>query len=357
MLKISLNEINPFMLLRNYWLKGKYQKIKLIFFSVIIIVVLIIYILGQIYIYSERNIPYQMGVTFVPDYAESLGLNPNKTLEALLNINIKNFRFVSYWSDIEATKNSYNFKELDQEFKLANEHHAKVLLVVGLRQPRWPECHPPSWIKGQKTSLWENELYAYITKVVNRYKTNPALSGFQVENEYFLKGFGDCLNFSRSRLIHEYNIVNKLAPHKNILITRSNNAIGFPLNAPTPDVFGISIYKRVWDASITHRYLEYPFPSWYYSFLAEVQKIITGKNMIITELQAEAWPPGGQAITKTSLKVQNKSMNALRLNNRFNFAKATGMREVYFWGAEYWYYRMEVLHDPSLWNIAKKEFK
>ena len=93
-----------------------------------------------------------MGVTFVPDYAESLGLNPNQTLNALLNINIKNFRFTSYWSDIEPNQNSYNFSELDQEFAMANAHHAKVLLVVGLRQPRWPECHPPNWTLGQKTA-------------------------------------------------------------------------------------------------------------------------------------------------------------------------------------------------------------
>ena len=155
----------------------------------------------------------------------------------------------------------------------------------------------------------------------------------------------------------EYNLVKSLAPNKEILITRSNNAIGFPVNKPTPDIFGISIYKRVWDASITHRYLEYPFPSWYYSFLAEVQRFITGKDMVITELQAEAWPPKGQTITNTTLNEQNKSMNAKILKNRFNFAKATGMKKVYFWGAEYWYYRKKVLHDPSLWEEAKQEFR
>jgi len=38
------------------------------------------------------------------------------------------------------------------------------------------------------------------------------------------------------------------------------------------------------------------------------------------------------------------------------FAEGTGMREVYLWGAEYWYYRKVKLHDPSLWNVAKEEF-
>jgi len=59
------------------------------------------YLVSQWYIYSERNTKLQMGVTFIPDYAQSLGLNPEQTMDALLNINVKQFRLVSYWNDIE----------------------------------------------------------------------------------------------------------------------------------------------------------------------------------------------------------------------------------------------------------------
>ena len=196
-----------------------------------------------------------------------------------------------------------------------------------------------------------------MSKVVNRYKHNPALEAWQVENEYFLKGFGDCQNYSRSRLINEYNLVKKLDPNHVAIVSRSNNAIGFPIGQPQPDLFGISVYKRVWDANVTHRYLEYPFPAWYYAFLAGVQEIFNHRNMIIAEMQAEAWPPDGKTIPHSSLKLQNESMNATRLEHRFSFSKATGMKDVIMWGAEYWYYRKEILHDPSLWNVAKKEFK
>ncbi len=77
---------------------------------------------------------------------------------------------------------------------------------------------------------------------------------------------------------------------------------------------------------------------------------------MIGELQAEAWPPGGKTIQQTSLAEQNKSLNAQRLKDRFQYGRATGMREIYLWGAEYWYYRMVKLHDPSLWNVARQEF-
>jgi hypothetical protein len=32
------------------------------------------------------------------------------------------------------------------------------------------------------------------------------------------------------------------------------------------------------------------------------------------------------------------------------------MRTIELWGGEYWYYRKVILHDPSLWNVAKEEF-
>jgi len=31
-------------------------------------------------------------------------------------------------------------------------------------------------------------------------------------------------------------------------------------------------------------------------------------------------------------------------------------RTIDAWGAEYWYYRLKVLHDSSLWNVAQQEF-
>jgi hypothetical protein len=229
---------------------------------------------------------------------------------------------------------------------------------VGLRQPRWPECHAPSWVDTtQPSSQWQPQLENYITEVVKRYQNSPALESYQIENEFFLKGFGECHNFERERLVREYDLVKKLDPAHKLMVNRSNNGIGIPLYAPTPDEFGVSIYKRVWDAGVSKRYLEYPQPAWYYAFMAGVQKLVTGKEMIVHEMQAEAWAPNGKLLTEISLEEQNKSLSADRLADRFDYARATGLRAMYMWGAEYWYYRQQILHDDSLWQIARQEFK
>ena len=171
-----------------------------------------------------------------------------------------------------------------------------------------------------------------------------------------MKGFGLCTNYDRGRLVSEYNDVKRADPIHPLIVTRSNNALGLPIGAPTPDEFGVSIYKRVWEAKLLHRYIEYPFPAWYYAFLAGLQKIVTGRDMIVHELQAEAWPPQGKSITDIDLNEQNKSFNAERFKSRVQYGKATGMRDIYFWGAEYWYYRLVHEHDNSLWNVAKDTF-
>lgn len=314
------------------------------------------YGIAQWYIHSERSKPMELGVSFIPDYASSLGVDPQETMDGLLGIGVRNFRLVSYWSDAEQTQGTYDFSQLDWQFKKAEAAHANIILTVGLRQPRWPECHMPDWVQNEPKSVWQPQLERYMQAIVERYKDSPSLHEYQLENEYLLHGFGICTDFSRDRLVSEYNLVKKLDPKHSIIVGRSNNAQGIPLGAPKPDLFSISVYKRVWDANVSHRYLEYPFPAWYYGFLGGTQRILLHRDMVLGELQAEAWPPNGKTIPETSLDEQNKSLNASRLEDRFGYGQATGMRQIDMWGAEYWYYRLKVLHDPSLWDVAKQEF-
>lgn len=344
-----------------YWQRSWWHKTIVILASLALISLAGMYGIARWYIAAESKKPLTLGVSFIPDYAQYLGLNPQKTMDALINdTGVRHFRLVSYWSSIEPVKGKYDFSQLDWQFRKAEAAHAKITLVVGLRQPRWPECHMPDWAQKEPSSQWQPQLYSFIQAVAKRYKTSPSLDSYQLENEYFLHGFGICTNYDRQRLIDELHLLKKADSTHPVIITRSNNAIGFPVGQPQPDEFSISIYKRTWNdiiSNATGQYLEYPWPAWYYGFLAGWQKIFLHKDMIAGEMQAETWPPHGDSILQTSLKEQNKTLDAKRLKGRFDYSEATGMRTIYMWGAEYWYYRKTVLHDPSLWNVAKQEFK
>jgi beta-galactosidase GanA len=74
-------------------------------------------------------------------------------MQAMIDdLGVRQFRLVSYWDKIEPEKGTYDFDELDWQFQKANDAHAKVSLAIGLRQPRWPECHMPSWQIGKPMS-------------------------------------------------------------------------------------------------------------------------------------------------------------------------------------------------------------
>lgn len=339
-----------------YWHKNWWHKLCVTGIGIILILFSTMYGIAQWYIASERTRPLILGTSFIADYAEYLGLDPHQTFSAILDdLQVKHVRLVSYWSDIEQQQGTYNFSELDWEFQQAAAHGAKVTLAIGLRQPRWPECHMPDWAAREPTTAWQPQLERFMTAVIARYRDNPALESYQLENEYYLTAFASCADQSSSRLVEEATLVRHLDPRHTLIISRSQNAIGWPVNAPLGDETAISIYRRVWQP-LVGRYMQYPFPAWYYAFLAGAEKLWTGHDTVIHELQTEPWPPDGQTILTSSLAEQNKSLDATRMTQTVDFAERTGMRTIDLWGSEYWYYRMVRLHDPSVWNTARQVF-
>lgn len=338
------------------WYKNRnlFQKIVIWIMLLVFVVISCMYGIARWYIWQNSSKPMHVGVTFIPRYARYYELDPKQTMRALIDeLNIKQFRLVSYWDESEAVQGTYDFTDLDWQFKYAEDAEAKVSLAIGLRQPRWPECHMPIWAMNMQKEQWQTELKDYMKAVIERYKDSPALESYQLENEFFMTVFGECPDHSRERLVDEFNFVKQVDPNHPVIISRSNNAVGLPVGDPRPDVFGVSIYKRVWDKTLTKRYFEYPFPAWFYGFLAGAGKIVTGRDMIIHELQAEPWAP---TETKTaSLAEQDKSLNPERLRGRFTYGEGTGMREMYLWGAEWWYWRKVKHNDSGVWDVAREE--
>lgn len=350
---------NPLSLVRKWWFKRRlWQQILLGISAVLLIFIGSLYLLSTWHRLKHQNEPLSVGMTFSATYARSMGLEPKEALEtALQDFKPKRVRLVSYWSEHEKQQGVYDFTDLDWQFALLEKYGAKASLAVGLRQPRWPECHFPEWAMGKNEAEITQPLAKYIEQTVNRYKQHPALLEYQLENEYFLKVFGICQEFrSRDRLISEYNLVKKLDPHHRVIVTRSNNGLGWPVNEPIADATGVSVYKRVWDKTVTKRYFDYPFPGWFYGSLAALHEIFNGKPTIIHELQAEPWPPSG-SIIENSLEEQSKSMDARRLRARSEYAISSGIRTMDYWGVEWWYWRMKKANDPSLWETGKQIFQ
>src|ERR1700741_4631750 len=157
------------------------------FFKVLIyfVIGLVLFIAALSYGNNPKYIEY--GVTFSKTYSDELGL-PWKDvyLAALDDLKIRKFRLVAYWPMIEPNKDSFNFEELDFQIGEAKKRDAEVILSIGRRLPRWPECHIPNWAKEMSFEEQKSEILSYLEKIVERYKSEDNIRLWQIENEPFL---------------------------------------------------------------------------------------------------------------------------------------------------------------------------
>lgn len=337
--------------------RNRIQRIALIIvFIVSPIFIIKAYATAYWYQKLHKNEKLTYGVTFISSYAKYYDLDPRQTMLALRDdLGFRRFRLVSHWEAIEPQKGVYDFSDLDWQFKQVEMVKGKVTLSIGLRQPRWPECHAPEWVNPHNKDQWYPELKKVMAAVVERYKDSPVLDSYQLENEYLLSRFGECNLYGadRSRIQEEFDLVKRIDSNTPIIMSYANNYSGIAIKKPMADQVGVSVYKRVWDSNITKRYFDNWFPSWYYSWRAGEQQILTGKSSMLHELQAEPWTP---VDTKSaSIEEQNKSMNASRLKEQIRFGRQTGFKDIDLWGGEWWYWRKVKMNDNSLWEAVRTE--
>lgn len=294
---------------------------------------------------------FEYGVTFSAAQAQSLGLDWKQVYGAALDdLNLKLFRIPVYWDQVEPQRGEYHFEDLDYQIKLAAEHNAKVVLTVGIKAPRWPECHQPEWVKGlNATDLKDNALLSYIETTVMRYYDNPAVSQWQVENEPFLQ-FGQCPKMDKTLLDKEIELVKKLDPSRPILISDSGELTSWLQAGSRGDVFGTTLYRFVF-SDVFKRYWVNYIPFWFYRVKGGFLRLFNpGKQIVIIELQAEPWTKKG--ILGTPIDEQFKTMSMGKFESILGVAKATGYSPQYLWGVEWWYW-MKTQNHHEFWDKVK----
>jgi len=317
------------------------------------------YSIGYWYQQEHKDEPLKIGTTFVPNYSRYFESDPKEVLSAMINdLGIKRFRLVSYWNNHEKEPDQYDFSELDWQFDMIEEAGGEIALAIGLRQPRWPECHGPDWAMEKPIEEWSQDLNEYMGVTIDRYKDRDVLVEYQLENEFLLTVFGDCPDHSRERLIDEYNFVKTKDDTRPLIVNRSNNAVpSWPVNEPRADKVGAAIYKRVWDKTITKRNFEYPLPPWFYSFLAGGTELTTGVPSIVHELQTEPWLGEGLDYDMRDAPFEDLygTFGPDRVASRIKYAVDTGIRDIDLWGVEWWYQMKYQRGAPEIWDTAKEE--
>ncbi|MDD4901936.1 MAG: cellulase family glycosylhydrolase [Patescibacteria group bacterium] len=324
-----------------------------------ILVVLIIVIFLAVILSLGKNYPkaeLSYGVTFAKSYAEFLGLDWKKTYTDILDdLGVRKLRIPAFWDEIQAKgQNDYDYSALDWQINEAGKRNAAIILAVGYRLPRWPECHLPAWAKNLSAEQKQQDTLNYIRKTVERYKDKDQIMAWQVENEPFLSFFGECPPFDPAFLDKEIALVRSL-DSRPIVVTDSGELSFWVQAAKRADIFGTSMYLNTYSGN-TKSYVHYPILPGFFHFKKNIVSLFAHpKDWIVIEMQGEPWGP--VAVTALSEKDMAQTMTIDKFKYLINFGQKTGFKNFYLWGAEWWAYEREIKGDSGYWDYAKTLFK
>lgn len=327
------------------------------FRTIVVATVIFSALILALYLLSLRPVPsaFTYGASFNTPYARELGLDWKAVYLAMLtDLGVRHLRLAAHWPMIEPERNTFHFDELDFQIAEAEARGVDVVLAVGRRLPRWPECHVPEWARGLSWEEQKEEVLQQITAVVNRYKGSPAISHWQVENEPYLSVFANeyCGDLDEAFFKDELALVKKLDPKRPILVTDSGN-LGLWYRAyRAGDAFGTSLYMYFWEPTVGPFKSKLP-PAFYRIKWNALRLLFGEKPSYIIELSVEPWLV--EPIAKTPIGVQLERMDLEKFKEIIAHARETGFARQYLWGPEWWYWLRE-RGEPGLWEYGKEVF-
>lgn len=317
--------------------------------------IIIIFIIVLVLIHKPKPEHIQYGMSFNTLYAEELGLNWQETYDAILDdLGVRHLRLAAHWPMVEPIKDVYNFKELDYQVAKAEESGADVILAVGRRLPRWPECHVPDWAEELTWEKQQREILDYITVVVDRYKDSSAIKYWQIENEPYLEVFAKdhCGEFDEEFFEREVEHFRSLDDSRPFLVTDSGNLGKWSGAYKHGDAFGTSVYVYFWNPELGQ--FRTVLPPWWYRMKAGLMALLYGeKETMVIELSAEPWLL--EPVTDVDIETQYSRMDLEKFEDIIKYAEKTRFAKQYLWGAEWWYWLKDKGH-PEMWERGKLLF-
>lgn len=310
-----------------------------------------------LWLLTLKPVPDQItyGMSFNTPYARELGLDWRETYDAILDeLQVRHLRLAAHWPMVEPEPGVYNFSELDYQINRAEAVGAEVILAVGRRLPRWPECHVPSWADNLSREERQAAQLRMMQQVVERYQDSPAITMWQVENEPFLEVFAyeHCGELDVDFLDRELALVRRLDGTRPILVTDSGNLGTWHGAYSRGDVFGTSVYVHFWNPELGQ--FRTVLPPAAYRVKDNLMALRYGeKPSLLIELSAEPWLI--EPIVDVPLETQFSRMNLEKFEDILAYAKATRFERQYLWGAEWWYW-LHLQGRSEMWERGKQLF-
>ena len=317
--------------------------------------------------------PPLAGFSYSPDVSQWMGRNPEADLGYLLSAtNPDLVRLPVYWDVTQPSPHNLDYSSLDALLAVVAWHNTisarptRVILTVGARNFVYPELHVPAWIGPRQNpqlaaALVGSAYRTYFESTILRYRNNPLLYAWQVENEPFdyvvNESTGDDL-ISPEQMTWEVGEVHRLDANHRAVTTSFDgwNVMvdwmqlyatpllwalhGYPSGHPGPaldvgDALGLDIY--VDGASTPVRFSSVALRT---SWKAEAMQFWAGearaqnKQLWLMEMQAEPW-----SVSPGSFSADDLLASAATY-------RKDPLQVVLLWGAETW------LVDPQWMSAA-----
>ncbi len=327
-------------------------------------IILILTLVGGVFLYyffflkgNSRVETVTYGVSFNTPYAKELGLDWLRVYTAILDdLKVKHIRLAAHAPMVSPHEGEWNFEELDTQIRMAEERNVRVVLAVGRRIPRWPECHVPEWLKEKSWDEQKVFFREYMKAVVLRYKDSSAIEYWQVENEPFLTVYatehcGSTLDVDF--LEEEIALVKSLDSVHPVLVTDSGN-LGLWYGAYSRgDAFGTSVYVYLFNP--TTGAIETILPPETYLLKKRLVGFFFGKKeSLLIELSAEPWLDS--PVVDADIETQLERMSLERFDRVLEYARNTSFDRQYLWGAEWWYWLAHEKNHPEFWVRAREVY-
>lgn len=298
---------------------------------------------------ADAKVEY--GMTFSRPYAQNdLGVDPDAVLTSALDeLHIRQFRIGAYWKYIEPTQGTFDFKDLDKDIEAIRARNGTVMLAIGQKAPRWPECWQPDWWNRLEPSEQREATLTMIKIVVERYRGNSSVIAWQIENEPHFE-YGECGKTDPKLHQEEVALVRQLDPTRPITTTDSGELslwLGF---GKIVDRLGVSVYRVVRNPLFgTWRYFFLP-PS-FYRHKADLLSVFGVPSTYVSEFQMEPW--NNKPLLETEIGDQLKTFDLKQMKANIAYARMMGLSPVDFWGVEWWYWMKTTQGHPEFWEEAK----
>lgn len=314
----------------------------------VIVLILLVFVVYALDFTSKTPATY--GVTFSTKQAVRLTDDWKQMYRDIVSeLPLDHIRLVAYWDDIEVYPGEYYLEDLRFQIEEAQKHDIDVILAVGRRVPRFPECFAPEWVYDfpeEKQKVLQKQ---YMQAVVEEFMVYDNITHWQVENEFFLVTFGFCSEPDPEFLKEEIALIKNL-DDRPILVTDSGELGNWSRIAQYGDVFGATLYRSVWNKHIGD--FTWHLPAVFYKFKKDSVHRAGVEEAWIVELQGEPWGRDFGFITDLSIEEQFDQFGLEKFKSNVSYAHKSGFSHVTFWGVEWWHWLKRNGH-PEFWEYVK----